>query len=157
MLYQSWYIGTIFRPWEILILLENYWNNYFVLPTLVYCNNLPILENVVLHWKINGIVIFLYQLWYTRNIFQHWNVLLFTGKSLEYSFYFNNLDTIELENTVSSRLNNPFFIVLKSVRLTLSDCQKESHRTQLTIKLFVIIFVILLTHPKTPTLFQVAE
>ena len=109
LLYQSWYIGTISRPWEILILLENYWNNYFVLPTLVYCNNLPILENVVLHWKINGIVIFLYQLWYARNIFRHWNVLLFTG-----NFYFSNLDTIELENTVSSRLNNHFFIVLKS-------------------------------------------
>ena len=84
-------------------LLENYWNNYFILPMLVYCNNLPILGNVVLHWKINGIVIILYQLWYTRKTFQHWKVLVFTGKSLVHSFYFNNLDTLkQQENTMSS-------------------------------------------------------
>ena len=39
-------------------LLENHWNIYFVLPTLVYCNNLPMLGNVVIHWKINGIAFF---------------------------------------------------------------------------------------------------
>ena len=109
--------------WEIIIL-----KFYFVLPILVYCHNFPTLGNthcswktigifilfyqcwyncnnrqklgnVVIHWKINGIVI-VYQLWYTRKIFQHWKVLVFTGKSF---LYFNNLGTLkELENTVSS-------------------------------------------------------
>ena len=75
--------------------LENCWNIYFVLPKLVYCNDLPILGSFVIHLKTIGIVIFLYQLWYTRTIFQHWKVLVFTGKSLKYSFYFNNLDILE--------------------------------------------------------------
>ena len=74
---------------------ENCWNIYFVLPTLVYCNDLSILRNIVIYWKTIGIVIFLYQLWYTRTIFQHWKVLVFTEKSLEYSFYFNNFDILE--------------------------------------------------------------
>ena len=32
--------------------LENHWNIYFVLPTLVYCNNLSILGNVVIFYQL---------------------------------------------------------------------------------------------------------
>ena len=134
-IYQCWHVTIVSQHWEIIILigislevlfcftnlgilaqfphlgkcsfsLENCWNIYFVLPTLVYCNDLPILRNVVIYWKTIGIVIFLYQLWYTRTIFQHWKVLVFTGKSLEYSFYFNNLDILE----ELDKLNKLFFI-----------------------------------------------
>lgn len=84
--YQSSYVGTISLPWKMLVFigkpleylfcstnlgilkwslnigkchfsLENYWSISFVLPTLLYCNNLPTLWNVI-HLKIIGIVIF---------------------------------------------------------------------------------------------------
>lgn len=93
-------LGSVVIHWK------THWNIYFVLPTLVYCNNLPILRNVVIYWQTIGIVTFLYQLWYTRTIFQHWKVLVFTGKSLEYSFYFNNPDILE----ELDKLNKLFFI-----------------------------------------------
>ena len=71
------------------------WHNSFVDSAFYTCEVGPL-----------RIVTFLYQLWYTRTIFQHCKVLVFTGKSLEYSFYFNNLDILE----ELDKLNKLFFI-----------------------------------------------
>ena len=111
-IYQCWHVKIVPQHWEIIILigislevlfcftnlgilaqfphlgkcsfsLENCWNIYFVLPTLVYCNDLPILGSVVIHWKTFGIFILFYRHWYIVTISQYWEMLLFIGKLLE--------------------------------------------------------------------------
>ena len=110
-IYQCWHVKIVSQHWEIIILigislevlfcftnlgilaqfphlgkcsfsLENCWNIYFVLPTLVYCNDLPILGSVVIHWKTIGVFILFYRRWYIVTISQHWE-MLFIGKLLE--------------------------------------------------------------------------
>ena len=71
------------------------WHNSFVDSAFYTCEVGPL-----------RIVTFLYQLWCTRTIFQHLKVLVLTGKSLEYSFYFNNPDILE----ELDKLNKLFFI-----------------------------------------------
>ena len=56
--------------------LENCWNIYFVLPMLVYCNNLPILGSVVIHWKTIGIFFLLPTLVYCNNLPTLRNVII---------------------------------------------------------------------------------
>ena len=119
-IYQCWHVTIVSQHWEIIILigislevlfcftnlgilaqfphlgkcsfsLENCWNIYFVLPTLVYCNDLPILGSFVIHWKTIGIFILFYQRWYIVMISQYWEVLLFIGKPLEYLFCFTDV------------------------------------------------------------------
>ena len=111
-IYQCWHVTIVSQHWEIIILigislevlfcftnlgifaqfphlgkcsfsLENCWNIYFVLPTLVYCNDLPILGSVVIHWKTIGIFILFHRRWYIVTISQYWEMLLFIGKLLE--------------------------------------------------------------------------
>ena len=110
--YQYWYVKIVSQHWEIILLigislevlfcftnlgilvhfphlgkclfsLVNHWNNYFILWMLVYYNDLPIMGNVVIHWKTIGIFLLFYQNWYIVTISQYWEMLLIIRKLLK--------------------------------------------------------------------------
>ena len=101
--YQSWYIATIFPPWEILFVVGKPLEYLFCFTDIGI-----IIVTISQNWEMllfTGKLMnsFFYQLWYTRKNFPtlesagiHWKI---TGIFL----YFNNLDTLEeLENTTPS-------------------------------------------------------
>lgn len=104
---------------KCLFSLVNHWNNYFILRMLVYYNDLPIMGNVVIHWKTIGIFLLFYQHWYIVTISQYWEMLLFIRKLLKQLFFSTNFDKLEqFSNTgkcwysLENNRNIPFILTI---------------------------------------------